>query len=95
MPCSIPTEPAQRFVSALHEHGFIRPFDWGGWQSEAERYVEDPAQLQRADLETICKLLTIHVRKERFCEGHLAAMFECGHLTAVLRRLADLLEEHH
>jgi len=37
--------------------------------------------LERADLETIRKLLTLHVRKERFCEGHLLGMFESGHLT--------------
>jgi hypothetical protein len=35
-------------------------------------------------------LLTTHSRKDRFCEGHLAAMFENGHIVALLRRLREL-----
>jgi len=41
-------------------------------------------------VDVIRKLLTTHVRKERFCEGHLLAMFESGHIVNVLRRLKGL-----
>ena len=51
------------------------------------RHWFGPEMLEPADLETIRKLLTLHVRKERFCEGHLLGMFESGHLTKLLRRL--------
>jgi hypothetical protein len=37
-------------------------------------------------------LITIHVRKERFCEGHLPAVVKCGHMAALLRRLKELRE---
>lgn len=36
------------------------------------------------------KLLTTHVRKERFCSGHLAGMIENGHILALLKRLAAI-----
>ena len=29
-------------------------------------------------------LLTLHVRKEKFCEGHIAAMIEAGHIRRIL-----------
>jgi len=90
MPYVVLTEQASKFVHALYEHGFIRPFKWTEWQAEAQRYVEDPAALEQADMGTICKLFTTHVRKDRFCDGHLNDMYERGHLTALLRRLGSL-----
>ncbi|WP_390621590.1 DUF6508 domain-containing protein [Roseimaritima sediminicola] len=39
---------------------------------------------------TIQKLFTTHARKDRFCEGHLASMFENDHIPALLRRLRTL-----
>ena len=81
---------AHAFYKALYDNGWIVLFDWGSWQDEAVRYVNEETLLEEADLETLRKLLTTHVRKERFCEGHLDCMFACGHLTAILRRLQQL-----
>lgn len=79
------------FLRALYDNGWITPsFDWAEWQDEAEKYVESPAAIDTADAYTIQKLLTTHVRKDRFCEGHLAAMFENSHVVALLRRLSKI-----
>ena len=43
----------------------------------------------RSSLVTLL-LLTAHARNDRFCEGHLVAMIESGHVAACLRRLRDL-----
>ncbi len=91
MPYYTMSAEASSFHKALYELGFIRPFDWGGWKHEAARYVDDLTMLETADLETLCKLLTLHVRAERFCDGHLASMYECGHLTAILNRLVHFI----
>jgi hypothetical protein len=58
--------------------------------STAVKYVNDPDQIESADVEVLRKLLTTHVRQERFCEGYLAAMFENGHILALLRRLKQI-----
>lgn len=84
------SEAVSQFQQALYNNGWIKPFDWGAWQETAREYVENPGKIESADAETIQKLLTTHVRKERFCEGHLAAMFENGHMVALLRRLREL-----
>jgi Family of unknown function (DUF6508) len=78
------------FYKALYDNGWIVPFDWSSWQDEAVRYVNDVTLLEEADLETLRKLLTTHVRKDRFCEGHLDCMFACGHLSAILHRLQEI-----
>lgn len=76
------------FQHALYGNGWVTPsFDWCKWQDTAKEYVEKPTKIETADAATIQKLFTTHVRKERFCEGHLAAMFENGHVVALLRRL--------
>ena len=77
----------ERLYSALHDNGFIVPFDWPSWQDKARQYLEFPELMESADLNTLRKLLTLHVRKDRFCEGHFTAMVKIGHIRLLLERL--------
>jgi hypothetical protein len=86
------SEEARRFIQAVYDHGWVVPFNWPAWQHNAVRYYESPESLKTADIDTIRKLLTTHARKEQFCLGHLNAMFEEGHLTAILQRLKEIRE---
>lgn len=79
------------FMRACAGNGWIEVFAWPAWAETARRLHDDPAALASADVPTIRKLLTLHIRNDRFNEGHLAAMVEDGHLAAVLRRLEQLL----
>jgi len=76
-----------QFVDVLYKHNFIIVFDHPSWQAEAKKYIEDPKLLESADILTLRKLLTLHIRKERFCSGHLVAMIDTGHLVNILERL--------
>jgi len=84
------SDEVARFHQCLYDNNWIFSFDWPKWQDEAERLFDSPELLEKADLETIRKLLTLHARKERFCEGHLSGIFKEGHLTNILRRLRVL-----
>lgn len=75
-----PSPEAEAFVRALSGQGIMVVFDWVRWRAE----VADPTALGGADL------LTFHVRADRFSEGHLISAFEKGHITAILRRLAEI-----
>jgi len=79
-----------RLMNSLHDSGFLLIFDWPAWQDEARRYVLHPEQLRSADIVTLRKLLTLHIRKERFCEGHFGAMIDSGHIKRILERLKEL-----
>ena len=68
-------------------------FDWPEWKEQARLYIDDPQQLAQADLLTLRKLLTTHLRLDRFNEGHLLQMHENGHLVALLQRLAEISEQ--
>ena len=79
------------FRTALYDNGGVTPsFDWSKWQEAAKEYVDAPENIESADAEIIRRLFTTHVRMERFCEGHLAAMFENGHIVALLRRSGQI-----
>ena len=80
----------EALLVAFHRNHFVQPYPWPKWQPEAKTFVADQSLLEHADLETCVKLITLHVRKERFCGGHIGEMIDCGHISAILRRLADL-----
>lgn len=90
MPFYSMSREAADFVQALYDQQIIFPFDWTSWQDEAVRYITDLEMIKTADLVTCRKLLTTHVRQDRFVEGHLANMLESGHITAVLKRLQEI-----
>ena len=80
------------FERALSEHGFVVPFDWPTWADEGMAIQRDPARLSEADLRTVVRLFTLHVRADRFSEGHLAEAIDQGWLLALLERLRVLQE---
>lgn len=84
------SKSVSKFHKALYDNGWITPFNWTEWQETVQKYVDSPATIESTDVETIQKLFTTHVRADRFCEGHLAEMFENGHIVALLRRLREL-----
>ena len=82
------------FMKACYDAGLVVPaFDWMQWTSQAQQLVERPELVESADLETITKLLTAHVRHDRFCDNHLASMILNGHIALVLERLRVLMED--
>lgn len=84
-------EKVSSFIQACYDAGLIlKKFDWSAWVDEAMSCVDRPERLDGASFETIRKLLTVHIRGERFTEGHLLKMFEDGHIVRLLRRLEEL-----
>ena len=79
-----------QFTDILQENNFTIVFDYPVWQSEAVKYIRNPKLLESVDLLTLRKLLTLHIRKERFCSGHLAAVIGIGQLVKILERLKAL-----
>jgi len=92
MPYYADSREVRDFVAALYKHRFVVSFDWPSWQDEAKRLMNEPGALAEADLLTLRKLLTTHVRADRFNEGHLGSVLESGHVAAILRRLQVIRE---
>lgn len=85
-------------INALNEAAYrlgwvLTDFDWSEWAHgpECQALVKDPASVASADPLTLARLLTAHLRQDRFCEEHLQAAFQDGHLTAIVRRAEALV----
>lgn len=78
-----------KFLNTLYEEGFIYPFDWGSW-NYGVKLSRNPELIQKANLLTLRKLMTAHVRQDRFCEGHLVSIFGNGLIVCLLERLQQL-----
>jgi hypothetical protein len=82
------------FMQSCYENGIVLSFDWGAWSHEVRRYMSDHLFVASANLETCMKLITAHLRAERFCDGHLQGVLRSGHIIAILRRLKQLAKKH-
>ena len=87
------SEEINQFIEATYKYGFIlNDFDWGGWRDESQKFLADAELLKSADIKTLKKLLTTHIRADRFVDGHLAAKLDNGHILAILKRLKQIKE---
>jgi hypothetical protein len=93
MPAFHPADWLLGFQRAASANAWVRPgFDWPDWYQSAGRAIEDPEQLERAGVDDICRLLTAHIRRERFVEGSLGTFVSSGLLKGILQRLAVIRE---
>ena len=78
------------FYRDLYDSGVILPFDWSSWaHGDGASFVRGQG-VATADLETVRRTITAHVRSDRFSEGHLLATIENGQMAALVRRLGEL-----
>lgn len=85
-----PSPIAMEFIGGLYKKGLLVPFDWMAWNDTADSYIRNPKSLLDASADVCIKLLTLHIRADRFSDGHLADMLETGHTTAILKRLREI-----
>ncbi len=84
---------ARSLYQYLYNSGFVLDdFDWMAWSDEALSYEEQREKLQQADAETIQKIITTHMRADRFNEGHYDSIIENGFLADVVQRLKDIVK---
>lgn len=81
----------EAFLDTLYRERFLVNFDWVAWSGEAQRYIAGGDEaLATADLETLRKLLSAHIRADRFIECTIGSLAAEGHIAAVLRRLKQI-----
>jgi Family of unknown function (DUF6508) len=85
------TEKIADFNRMVYAMDIVIGFDWLEWK-EGQAMLKDPDQ-EYAQLDgiTLCKLITLVVRAERFYEGYLNNCFENG---SVLK-IVTALKEHY
>ena len=83
---------AKNVYQHLFNNGFVlEDFDWEAWSEEAFAFEQNRHTLQEADLPTLYKILTVHLRADRLMEGHFDSILENGFLADVLQRMKDIM----
>jgi|GEM_PF-2316502 len=91
MPSVVSATTARDLRAYVEQHFLLTDFDWQAWQEEALAYQDYRIRLETADLLTIQKILTAHLRAGRVVEGHYDSVLENGFLRDVLERIAVLM----
>lgn len=95
MPYATLSPMASEFVRAAYDGDWVlHGFNWSEWMGteEAMALYRDIDVLANATPRQIAQLLTVFIRRDRFIEGGLLGDFQSGHILAIVRRAAKLLE---
>lgn len=89
------SEASNAFLDDAIAAGWVRPFDWVVWMTtpEGRRLLSDQSSIASATADQLSKVLTAHVRRDRFADGTLLEAFESGLMRAIAARAAVLLGE--
>ncbi|MBN2073615.1 MAG: hypothetical protein JW770_06700 [Actinobacteria bacterium] len=87
------SEEVNKFLEVVYTRNIVYFFDWGSFQDKAMEYYENPKLLGQVDFDTLRKLLTLHIRKDRFCDGHFGHMIKSGQIVGILERLEELRKD--
>jgi hypothetical protein len=85
------SETVSQFIQACYDANLVQPFDWTSWADEHKGELSSDGFIQKAGLETIIKLITGHIRTERFVEGHLLSVLKDGTMLKILKRLKQVV----
>jgi len=88
--CSKLTRKSNDFYQACYENGFIQSFDWQAWSEANIELVVNGEGIESLSIEGIGKLITTHIRGDRFVDGHLLQVMKSGQMARILERLQVL-----
>ncbi len=87
----VPIPIVSKFLDIIYKSPLIIVFDWPSW-TEGNRLLEKlDEHIDTMDLLTLCKLLTMIVRSDRFCEGCLVHEFESGKILMIIKAIRECI----
>jgi hypothetical protein len=85
-----------QFRDVVDELQIMPAFNWVDWEEGVDLILgirDGSGQTHTLDLLTLCKLLTVIFRKDRFCDGTLADCFTEGIIERILEGMKKKVEE--
>ncbi len=87
VPCFSAAAVVGKFHYTFEELGFMVSFDWGSWKEGREILEGKTFNFDSIDIPTKCKLISMIIRNDRFCDGYLVSTFESGLILKVLESI--------
>lgn len=87
------SEIAQKTVYVISTLQLTPIFDWASWE-EGKKILEDPGfDYDNLDVVTLCKLLTVIIRADRFNDGYLISCFDKGIMLKIITALEKNIQQ--
>ena len=80
-------EVVGKFQYTFEKLGLMISFDWGSWIEGREILEGKCFDFDAIDIPTKCKLISMIIRNDRFCDGYLVSTFESGLMLKVLESI--------
>lgn len=87
LPYCLPAPIVSQFLNIVYTIPIIISFDWGAWYEGRIIASNEGFDFDTIDLVTKCKLITVIVRNDRFCEGALVSAFKSGLILKILKSI--------
>lgn len=92
MPYMEPAPVVLKFEEIAYELGLVIDFDWPQWDEGREMLFIPDTDYGSLDIVTLCKLITVIIRSDRFVEGNLVDCFENGTVQKIMKALQAKIE---
>jgi hypothetical protein len=76
-----------QFLDIVYRLPIIISFDWGAWDEGRKIASNEEFDFDTIDIPAKCKLITVIVRNDRFCDGVLVSAFESGQILRILKSI--------
>lgn len=86
-PSYVQTDVVSRFKKTIYDLGLIFSFDWPAWEEGRKILNSTSPDFEKLSIITLCKLITVIVRSNRFCDGTLIMNFKNGITTNILEAI--------
>lgn len=87
MPFGASFEIVDKTFDAINELNLCPEFDWLDWQAGRSLLKNPKFDYSQLDTLTLCKLLTVIIRTDRFNDGYLVANFKNGIMTRIIKAI--------
>ena len=80
------------FVERADKNNIIISFDWMDWEEGRKIIESETKDFSGVDKYTLCKLIIVHIRNDRFCDGWLISRFSDGTILNILKELKKIIQ---
>ncbi|UFH53479.1 DUF6508 domain-containing protein [Spirosoma sp. KNUC1025] len=90
-----------KFFYAVNDLDVVPVYNWTSWKEGKNLLDDNRTNYNNLTIETLCKLLSIVIRADRFSDGYLVSMFTNGKMLKIIRAIKInrdqyfLLQEQH
>ena len=78
-----------KWLNVVEKLDLMPIYDWPAWEEGSAILQEPDTDFSKLDIIALCKLFTMIVRQERFCEGYLVSCFSDNTISKIIKAIKN------